>query len=159
MRLLKERLAHIPGSENNLWSTGFFKDIFTAVIEARAGQDLQSEFLTKFVKEFEDVRYSTFTQIGYVHFRSAQITQANSYLVIMHLRNDHQKLSKHSLQFSRPATWFPDQTTNLKISMRNGISRTSGWSHPTPTKNRPRKLGWPSYETISLNRSGKACYA
>jgi U3 small nucleolar RNA-associated protein 19 len=66
MRLLKERIAHIPGAENNVWSTGFFKDIFTAVIEARGGQDLQSEFLTKFVKEFEDVRYHTFTQVAYV---------------------------------------------------------------------------------------------
>lgn len=78
MRLLKERLAHIPGSENNVWSTGFFKDIFTAVIEARAGQDVQSEFQTKFVKEFEDVRYSTFTQIGYVYFFPPhKITRAN----------------------------------------------------------------------------------
>lgn len=67
MRLLKERIAHIPGSENNVWSNGFFKDIFTAVIEARGGQDLQSEFLTKFVKEFEDVRYYTFTQMAYVY--------------------------------------------------------------------------------------------
>ncbi|CAI7590665.1 unnamed protein product [Penicillium bialowiezense] len=64
MRLLKERIAHIPGAENNVWSTGFFKEIFTAVIEAHSGQDLQSEFLTKFVKEFEDVRYYTFAQIG-----------------------------------------------------------------------------------------------
>ena len=66
MRLLKERIAHIPGAENNVWSTGFFRDIFTAVVEARGAQDLQSEFITKFVKEFEDVRYYTFAQIGYV---------------------------------------------------------------------------------------------
>ncbi|KAJ5971342.1 CCAAT-binding factor [Penicillium vulpinum] len=64
MRILKERLAHIPGSENNLWSTGLFKDIFAAVVEANNGQDLQSEAITKFVKEYEDVRYYTFAQMS-----------------------------------------------------------------------------------------------
>lgn len=67
MRIVKERLAHIPGAENNVWSTGFFKDIFTAIVEAQNGQDLQSEAITKFVKEYEDVRYYTFAQIAYVY--------------------------------------------------------------------------------------------
>lgn len=65
MRIVKERLAHMPGAENNVWSTGFFKDIFTAIVEAHNGQDLQSEAVTKFVKEYEDVRYYTFAQISY----------------------------------------------------------------------------------------------
>ncbi|KAJ5153802.1 CCAAT-binding factor [Penicillium coprophilum] len=64
MRIVKERLAHIPSAENNVWSTGFFKDIFAAIIEAHNGQDLQSEAVAKFVKEFEDVRYYTFTQMA-----------------------------------------------------------------------------------------------
>ncbi|KAJ5371807.1 CCAAT-binding factor [Penicillium concentricum] len=64
MRIVKERLAHIPGAENNVWSTGFFKDIFAAIIEAHNGQDLQSEAVAKFVKEYEDVRYYTFTQMA-----------------------------------------------------------------------------------------------
>ncbi|KAJ5124905.1 CCAAT-binding factor [Penicillium bovifimosum] len=63
MRIVKERLAHLPGAENNVWSTGFFKDIFAAIVEAQNGQDLQSEAVTKFVKEYEDVRYYTFAQI------------------------------------------------------------------------------------------------
>ncbi|KAJ5899960.1 hypothetical protein N7495_004704 [Penicillium taxi] len=61
MRLVKERLTHIPGAENSVWSNSF-KDIFEAVVEAQDGEDLQSEFVTKFVKEFEDVRYHTFEQ-------------------------------------------------------------------------------------------------
>ncbi|KAJ6159705.1 CCAAT-binding factor [Penicillium chrysogenum] len=64
MRIVKERLAHIPGAENNVWSTGFFKDIFAAIIEAHNGEDLQSEAVAKFVKEYEDVRYYTFTQMA-----------------------------------------------------------------------------------------------
>lgn len=65
MRLVKERTAHIPGADNNVWSSELFKDIFEAVVEARDGQDLQSEFITKFVKEYDDVRYHTFGQISY----------------------------------------------------------------------------------------------
>ncbi|KAJ5591887.1 uncharacterized protein N7459_002256 [Penicillium hispanicum] len=63
MRLVKERLRHISGAEHSVWST-LFREIFEAVIEARDGQDLQSEFVTKFVKEYEDVRFHTFVQIS-----------------------------------------------------------------------------------------------
>ncbi|KAJ5306816.1 hypothetical protein PENANT_c003G03701 [Penicillium antarcticum] len=63
MRLIKERVAHIPGSESTIWSTGF-KDILQAVVEARNGQDLQSEFVNKFMKEYDEVRYYTFTQMA-----------------------------------------------------------------------------------------------
>jgi U3 small nucleolar RNA-associated protein 19 len=65
MRIIKERITHIPGADNNVWSTNF-KDIVEAVIEAQDGQDLQTEFITKFLKEFEDVRYYAFGQISYV---------------------------------------------------------------------------------------------
>jgi U3 small nucleolar RNA-associated protein 19 len=65
MRLIKERIAHIPGAESTIWSTGF-RDIFQAVVEARGGQDLQSEFVNKFMKEYDEVRYYTFTQMAYV---------------------------------------------------------------------------------------------
>lgn len=67
MRIIKERITHIPGAENAVWSTNF-KHIVEAVIEAQDGQDLQSEFISKFVKEFEDVRYHTFGEIAYVFF-------------------------------------------------------------------------------------------
>lgn len=64
MRLVKERTTHLPGADNNVWSSGLFKDIFEAVVEAPAGEDLRSEFVSKFVKEYEDVRYHTFGQIS-----------------------------------------------------------------------------------------------
>ncbi|KAJ6006737.1 hypothetical protein N7451_004681 [Penicillium sp. IBT 35674x] len=63
MRIIKERITHIPGADNNVWSTSF-KDIVEAVIEAQDGQDLQTEFITKYLKEFEDVRYHAFGQIS-----------------------------------------------------------------------------------------------
>jgi U3 small nucleolar RNA-associated protein 19 len=67
MRLVKERITHIPGADNNIWAT-LFKDIIEAIVEANNGQDLQAEFVTKFVKEFEDVRFFTFVQLAYVDF-------------------------------------------------------------------------------------------
>lgn len=81
MRLLKERITHIPGADNNIW-TSLFKDIFEAVVEARDGQDLQSDFVAKFVKEYEDVRYHTFVQISYVSvptFMFIMLTQSSEY--------------------------------------------------------------------------------
>lgn len=75
MRLIKERITHIPGADNSVWST-FFKDIFLAVVEARDGQNLQSEFVVKFVKEYEDVRYHTFVQITYVFWPTALANSA-----------------------------------------------------------------------------------
>ncbi|KAJ5731503.1 uncharacterized protein N7483_006011 [Penicillium malachiteum] len=63
MRIIKERITHIPGAENAVWSTNF-KAIVEAVIEARDNQDLQSELVNKFMKEFEDVRYHAFGQIA-----------------------------------------------------------------------------------------------
>lgn len=66
MRLINERAMHITGTETQVWTTGVFKDVFQAVVEARDGQVLQSEFVEKFLTQYEDVRYYTFVQISYV---------------------------------------------------------------------------------------------
>jgi U3 small nucleolar RNA-associated protein 19 len=78
MRLIKERIAHIPGAESTIWSTGF-KDIFQAVVEARGGQDLQTEFVNKFMKEYDEVRYYTFTQMAYVPLRPLAVLLLTHY--------------------------------------------------------------------------------
>lgn len=64
MRLISERATHIPGADAQVWSSGLFKNVFEAVVEARGGQGLQSEFVEKFVKAYEDVRFYTFMQIS-----------------------------------------------------------------------------------------------
>lgn len=66
MRLINERATHIPGADTEAWSSGLFKGVFEAIVEARDGEALQSEFVEKFVKSFEDVRYYTFMQLSYV---------------------------------------------------------------------------------------------
>ena len=64
MRLISERATYIPGADAQVWSSGLFKNVFEAVVEARDGQALQSEFVEKFVKAYEDVRFYTFMQIS-----------------------------------------------------------------------------------------------
>jgi U3 small nucleolar RNA-associated protein 19 len=66
MRILNERATHIPGDDTQAWTSGIFRNIFEAVIEARDGQALRSEFLEKFLKVYEDVKYYTFMQVAYV---------------------------------------------------------------------------------------------
>lgn len=74
MRLLNERATHIPGDDTQVWTSGLFRNIFEAVIEARDGQSLRSEFLEKFLKPHEDVTYYTFMQVGYVSIFSFSIS-------------------------------------------------------------------------------------
>lgn len=64
MRLINERVTHIPSADSEVWSSGLFKGVFEAVVEARDGQVLQSEFIEKFVQPYEDVRYYTFMQVS-----------------------------------------------------------------------------------------------
>lgn len=93
MRLVKERVTHIPGADHNVWMT-LFKDIFEAVVESEDGQDLRSEFVTKFVKEYEDVRFHTFGQISYV--------LPAIYLHTRLMSNPSQRIRIHSSQLRYP---------------------------------------------------------
>ncbi|KAL1965811.1 hypothetical protein VTN77DRAFT_5132 [Rasamsonia byssochlamydoides] len=64
MRIISARATHLPGSETQVWSTGFFKGVFEALVETEDGDALRSEFVEKFLKEYEDVRYYTCLQIS-----------------------------------------------------------------------------------------------
>lgn len=64
MRLVKERSAHFDVPELRGTSPGFFKDIIAALVEVPDGQILRDEFVDKFVKEYDDIRYTTFAQIA-----------------------------------------------------------------------------------------------
>ncbi|KAA8648474.1 hypothetical protein EYZ11_002028 [Aspergillus tanneri] len=64
MRLIHERAAHLPGDDTQVWTSGLFKSVVEAVVEARNGQALQCEFIDKFAKEYEDVRYHMFSQLS-----------------------------------------------------------------------------------------------
>ncbi|OOF96395.1 hypothetical protein ASPCADRAFT_206590 [Aspergillus carbonarius ITEM 5010] len=61
--LINERATHLSGDDIQDWSSGLFKGVFEAVVEARDGQTVLSDFIEK-AKEFEDVRYYTFMQLA-----------------------------------------------------------------------------------------------
>ncbi|BCS03695.1 ribosome biosynthesis protein NOC4 [Aspergillus luchuensis] len=61
--LINERATHLPGDNTQEWTSGLFKGVFEAVVEAQNGQAVLSEFIEK-AKEFEDVRYYTFMQLA-----------------------------------------------------------------------------------------------
>jgi U3 small nucleolar RNA-associated protein 19 len=71
MRIINERATHLPGDDTQVWLSGLFKNVFEAVVEAKNGQALRSEFLDHFAKAYEDVRYYTFVQVSYVSHPSS----------------------------------------------------------------------------------------
>lgn len=60
------RATHIPEAEVQVWTSGLFQTIFEALVEAEDGETVRSEFVEKFVKEYDDVRFYTFQKIAYV---------------------------------------------------------------------------------------------
>lgn len=66
MRLVNVRATHIPEAEVQVWTTGLFQYIFEALVEAENGDVVRTEYVEKFVKEFDDVRFYTFQKISYV---------------------------------------------------------------------------------------------
>ncbi|EEA18634.1 Maturation and nuclear export of 40S ribosomal subunits interacting protein [Talaromyces marneffei ATCC 18224] len=76
MRLVNVRATHIPEAEVQVWTTGLFQSIFEALIEAANGDLVRTEFVEKFVKEFDDVRFYTFQKISsYASERSPEILE------------------------------------------------------------------------------------
>ncbi|GAM33712.1 hypothetical protein TCE0_013r00818 [Talaromyces pinophilus] len=76
MRLVNVRATHIPEAEVQVWTTGLFQPIFEAVVEAQNGDLVCTEFVEKFVKEFDDVRFYTFQKISsYATERSSEILE------------------------------------------------------------------------------------
>lgn len=66
MRIVSVRTTHIPEAENQTWTTGIFHAAFAALVEAKDGQAVRTEFVEKFLQEYDDVRYYTFQWISYV---------------------------------------------------------------------------------------------
>ncbi|RAQ49704.1 ribosome biogenesis protein Noc4 [Aspergillus flavus] len=64
MRMISERATHIPSDDTQVWLSGLFKSVIEAVVATDDSEALRTEFLMKFAKEYEDVRFYTFTQIA-----------------------------------------------------------------------------------------------
>ncbi|ODM21498.1 hypothetical protein SI65_02342 [Aspergillus cristatus] len=87
MRLVGEQVTHIPSADSYVWSSGLFMNVFEAVIEAPEGQALQAEFIEKFVKVYEDVRFHTFTRIS-EYASTKRTTQTLETLITILSAND-----------------------------------------------------------------------
>ncbi|KAH8692180.1 putative ribosome biogenesis protein Noc4 [Talaromyces proteolyticus] len=64
MRIISTRATHIPEAEIQAWTTGLFSSVFEALVEAEDGQGVRTEFVEKFMKEYDDVRFYTFQKIS-----------------------------------------------------------------------------------------------
>jgi U3 small nucleolar RNA-associated protein 19 len=66
MRIVSVRATHIPEVESQVWTSGIFQTAFAALVEAKDGEAVRTEFVEKFLQEYDDVRYYTFQWISYV---------------------------------------------------------------------------------------------
>ncbi|KAE8352001.1 CBF/Mak21 family-domain-containing protein [Aspergillus coremiiformis] len=82
MRMINERATHMPGEDTQVWLSGLFKNIIEAVVEAGDDETLRSEFIEKFAKAYEDVRYYTFVQIADIA-QTERSTETLSILISM----------------------------------------------------------------------------
>lgn len=64
LRMLKDEAAHMNPGEEKIWRTGTFNKLIGTLIGAKAGQEVRAEFVKKYVEEYDDIRYYTFTNIA-----------------------------------------------------------------------------------------------
>ncbi|KAL1952545.1 hypothetical protein VTO42DRAFT_4829 [Malbranchea cinnamomea] len=64
MQLIKEHSTHLIGSEVQVWNNGFFSDVVAAMVEARDGERVRTEFIKKYVKEYHDIAVYTMNRLA-----------------------------------------------------------------------------------------------
>ena len=60
MRLLKEEKVHLNLAIEASWRTGVFTNLITVLIENAVANETRTEFVEKYVKKFDDVRFYAF---------------------------------------------------------------------------------------------------
>ena len=66
MRLFKEEATHLDKPDEAIWRDGLFERLLRTVVEDDVGEDTRTEFMEKYVEEYDDVRYYTFARLAYV---------------------------------------------------------------------------------------------
>ena len=66
MRLVKEKVSHLNRSEDGLWQDGLFGQLVQTLIEEEVAEETRTEFVQKYVEEYQDVRFYTFACLAYV---------------------------------------------------------------------------------------------
>ena len=66
MRLVKEKASHLNQSEDAVWQDGLFGQLVQTLIEEEVAEETRAEFVEKYIEQYGDVRYYTFTCLAYV---------------------------------------------------------------------------------------------
>lgn len=70
IQLIKEHSAHLVGYETHVWTEGLFNEVIAAVVEARDGTRVRTEFANNFLNEYHDIAVYTVNRLSYV-FRNS----------------------------------------------------------------------------------------
>ena len=65
MRLLKAVTHDLDGMESSVFPKTFFNDIVRSVLQPAVDDNVRTEFMDKFVEEYDDVRFHTFRAVRY----------------------------------------------------------------------------------------------
>ncbi|KAI9880321.1 MAG: hypothetical protein M1830_004200 [Pleopsidium flavum] len=66
LRSLKDEAVYMNPGEESIWRTGSFPKLIGTLLGAKVGQEIRVEFVEKYVEEYDDIRYYTFTNVGSV---------------------------------------------------------------------------------------------
>lgn len=66
MRLVKEEAAHLDNPKESIWRDGVFGKLVHTLVEDEAVEETRAEFVKKYIKKYDDVRYYTFALLAYV---------------------------------------------------------------------------------------------
>lgn len=69
VRLVKEKASLLDQSDDAVWQNGLFGLIVQTLVEEEVAEETRAEFVEKYVKEYDDVRYYTFACLAYVEAR------------------------------------------------------------------------------------------
>ena len=66
LRLIREEANFLNRSDHDIWASGAFIGLVDALLESEDADLLRVEFIKRYANQYDDVRYHTFSQIGYV---------------------------------------------------------------------------------------------
>lgn len=64
MRSIKEEAEHLNLSEDAVWRSGVFTRVLRLLVDAKSSKDIREEFMTRFLIEYDDIRYHTCTRLA-----------------------------------------------------------------------------------------------
>lgn len=66
MRLVEEEATHLNKDDEAMWRNGLFERLLRTIVVDGVTDDVRTDFVEKFVEEYDDIRYYTFARLAYV---------------------------------------------------------------------------------------------